>query len=150
MSTVNTSLFEVVAFFQDQENYGAHDWDGKGECPQHWKFKGGEPVAIVGNLSADEALTYLDDKTYANTQVDTLVSSRAIECDDEYFRRSLTGWGIRFQGVTSAVEKAYNDYNQDTWSIVEALERKDAEQSLRIAQQVERANDEYYLSLECH
>jgi hypothetical protein len=24
------------------ENYGAHDWDGEGECPQYWKFKGGE------------------------------------------------------------------------------------------------------------
>lgn len=27
---------------QYMENYGAHDWDGKGECPQYWKFKGGE------------------------------------------------------------------------------------------------------------
>jgi len=26
---------------QHMENYGAHDWDGKGECPQHWKPKGG-------------------------------------------------------------------------------------------------------------
>ena len=24
---------------QYMENYGAHDWDGQGECPQHWKFK---------------------------------------------------------------------------------------------------------------
>jgi hypothetical protein len=27
---------------QYMENYGAHDWDGTGECPQYWKFKGGE------------------------------------------------------------------------------------------------------------
>jgi len=27
---------------QYMENYGAHDWDGEGECPQRWKFKGGE------------------------------------------------------------------------------------------------------------
>jgi hypothetical protein len=27
---------------QFMENYGAHDWDGVGECPQYWKFKGGE------------------------------------------------------------------------------------------------------------
>ena len=26
---------------QIQENYGAHDWDGTGACPQYWKFKGG-------------------------------------------------------------------------------------------------------------
>ena len=26
---------------QVEENYGAHDWDGEGECPQRWKMKGG-------------------------------------------------------------------------------------------------------------
>ena len=33
---------------QYQENYGAHDWDGEGECPQYWKFKGGTEYMIVG------------------------------------------------------------------------------------------------------
>ena len=27
---------------QYSENYAAHDWDGKGECPQYWKAKGGQ------------------------------------------------------------------------------------------------------------
>ena len=27
---------------QYMENYGAHAWDGQGECPQHWKPKGGQ------------------------------------------------------------------------------------------------------------
>jgi hypothetical protein len=27
---------------QFMENYGAHGWDGVGECPQYWKAKGGE------------------------------------------------------------------------------------------------------------
>ena len=26
---------------QIRENYGAHDWDGVGVCPQYWKCKGG-------------------------------------------------------------------------------------------------------------
>ena len=30
------------------ENYGAHDWDGEGECPQYWKFKGGSEYFIEG------------------------------------------------------------------------------------------------------
>jgi len=30
------------------ENYGAHDWDGTGECPQYWKFKGGSEYKITG------------------------------------------------------------------------------------------------------
>jgi hypothetical protein len=32
---------------QNKENYGAHDWDGKGECPQRWKFKGGSCIKIT-------------------------------------------------------------------------------------------------------
>ena len=32
---------------QDYENYGAHDWDGTGECPQYWKAKGGADFFIV-------------------------------------------------------------------------------------------------------
>jgi len=32
---------------QYKENYGAHDWDGQGECPQYWKFKGGETFVMA-------------------------------------------------------------------------------------------------------
>ena len=36
---------------QYRENYGAHDGDGTGECPQHWKNKGGSTYVVVGNAS---------------------------------------------------------------------------------------------------
>ena len=32
---------------QYKENYGAHDWDGTGDCPQHWKFKGGSCIKVM-------------------------------------------------------------------------------------------------------
>ena len=34
--------------FQTQylENYGAHAWDGEGECPQRWKPKGGSTYVV--------------------------------------------------------------------------------------------------------
>jgi len=38
----------LVINTQYKENYGAHDWDGKGECPQYWKFKGGETYFVDG------------------------------------------------------------------------------------------------------
>jgi len=43
---------------QYMENYGAHDWDGKGECPQYWKMKGGEDYFIlnVGETEVDSAV----------------------------------------------------------------------------------------------
>lgn len=41
---------KLVIETQYRENYGAHDWDGKGECPQYWKSKGGSTY-VVNNFS---------------------------------------------------------------------------------------------------
>ena len=38
----------LVIDTQYMENYGAHDWDGQGECPQYWKMKGGEEYMVTG------------------------------------------------------------------------------------------------------
>jgi hypothetical protein len=45
---------KLVIQTQIQENYGAHDWNGEGECPQYWKFKGGNTY-VVENLSEKHA-----------------------------------------------------------------------------------------------
>ena len=37
---------KIVIQTQVRENYGAHDWDGEGACPQRWKFKGGETYVV--------------------------------------------------------------------------------------------------------
>ena len=44
----------VVFQTQYRENYGAHDWDGEGECPQYWKSKGGSTY-IVSATAAEIA-----------------------------------------------------------------------------------------------
>jgi len=44
---------KLVILTQFRENYGAHDWDGKGECPQYWKFKGGDTYIV--EVSLEEA-----------------------------------------------------------------------------------------------
>ena len=31
----------ILIHTQYEENYGAHDWNGIGTCPEHWKMKGG-------------------------------------------------------------------------------------------------------------
>ncbi len=36
----------IIITTQYQENYGAHDWDGTGSCPQHWKNKGSHLFSI--------------------------------------------------------------------------------------------------------
>lgn len=49
-----TNSIRVVIATQYLENYGAHDWDGEGECPQRWKPKGGSTY-IVSASAADIA-----------------------------------------------------------------------------------------------
>lgn len=38
------TLLQITA--QYYENYGAHSWDGQGECPQRWKAKGGQMFTL--------------------------------------------------------------------------------------------------------
>jgi len=41
----------IIIHTQYRENYGAHDWDGTGECPQHWKNKGGETYILDSGVN---------------------------------------------------------------------------------------------------
>lgn len=45
----------VHVMTQCRENYGAHDWDGVGQCPQYWKNKGGDDYVIGGAPSVEDA-----------------------------------------------------------------------------------------------
>ena len=67
--------------FQTQfmENYGAHDWDGKGECPQYWKYKGGE--TYVFEVSIEQAMS----KEFYAECVDAICGG------DEYYKEYLLG-----------------------------------------------------------
>jgi len=49
-----SNSIRVVFHTQYRENYGAHDWDGEGYCPQRWKCKGGSTY-IVSASAADIA-----------------------------------------------------------------------------------------------
>ena len=51
---------KLVIQTQYKENYGAHDWNGEGECPQYWKFKGGETY-VVPNVDPNNAPNNIDD-----------------------------------------------------------------------------------------
>lgn len=69
MTTTTTTRF-VQIFTQLRENYGAHDWDGVGNCPQQWKNKSGS-VFILG------------------PDVDVDKFKRSIEFADDYFEESV-------------------------------------------------------------
>jgi hypothetical protein len=84
---------------QDQENYGAHDWDGEGECPQRWKFKGGADF-FVPKFKGGEA--------EATTAVMALRSS--IEEHNEYFRREVLGWKLVDNDYLTEFERSQLEY----------------------------------------
>jgi hypothetical protein len=65
---------KVAIYTQILENYGAHDWDGKGVCPQHWKPKGGE-VYVVPNLTAAQ-ISKIKDKGIPN--LTALISTNTV------------------------------------------------------------------------
>lgn len=42
---------KLVIQTQFRENYGAHDWNGVGACPQYWKNKGGDTYFIDTSIA---------------------------------------------------------------------------------------------------
>ena len=76
----------LVIDTQYQENYGAHDWDGVGECPQYWKFKGGSEFKVTGiprNVDVDRVLFMLGQEVQwsDNGSISTVIGTH-FESDD--------------------------------------------------------------------
>lgn len=62
--------FRIIVSTQFYENYGAHDWDGQGECPQYWKAKGGDEFYIPLSLRQVLALGAKGIKALVNEAMD--------------------------------------------------------------------------------
>lgn len=74
-------MSKLLITTQVLENYGAHDWDGEGECPSYWKAKGGNDY-VVKNIDINRAA---DIANWAAGQ---------IEQDNEYFREYILSWEV--------------------------------------------------------
>jgi len=87
----------LVIRTQYMENYGAHDWDGKGECPQYWKMKGGSEYKITGvPLNIDHA---------------EVVAAADIEKSNEYCREYILDWSVESDDYLSWFEKSQLEYD---------------------------------------
>ncbi len=84
---------------QYQENYGAHDWDGEGQCPQYWKFKGGQDY-VVENFKGGEA----------GATMAIMALRKDIECDNDHFREHIVGWNIVADDYLTDFEKSQLEY----------------------------------------
>jgi hypothetical protein len=91
-------MSKLLITTQVYENYGAHDWDGEGECPQYWKAKGGEEY-VVKNFKKFSMVT------------DVVMAVRdQIECDGEYFRESIIGWEVVADDYLTDFERSQLEY----------------------------------------
>lgn len=91
---------KLVIHTQCKENYGAHNWDGKGEVPQYWKFKGGSTY-VVENITKPQMDKILSEG------IPTL--TKMIESYDEAFEEYIIDW--EFIGDS---ETAWEEW-QDPW-----------------------------------
>ena len=98
---------------QTQENYGAHDWDGEGACPQYWKFKGGSEY-FVADVVAAEA-----DKVVSE------VRSR-IEEDSAYYREYILSWSLVADDFLTEFEQDQLDYEGKIRFPAKVLEKETA------------------------
>jgi len=89
----------LVIDTQFQENYGAHDWDGEGACPQYWKFKGGSSYKVVGVPEGFD--------------IDTAVGivSPEIVRDNDYCREYILGYRMEADDYLSDFERSQLEYD---------------------------------------
>ena len=71
---------------QVYENYGAHDWDGVGECPEYWKAKGGNDY-VVRNVDPCDMLDVIVDRVRSQIEQDNdsfqeTIIDRSLVADD--------------------------------------------------------------------
>jgi hypothetical protein len=78
---------KLYIFTQDQENYGAHDWDGEGEAPQYWKAKGGTDYIV-------DVEGFRWNEEFADKKLRMIVDELRFIIDEssDYYRSSIIGY----------------------------------------------------------
>jgi len=87
---------------QVEENYGAHDWDGTGQCPQYWKMKGSNDYMFdLGPAGrSEEALDELAEMFRGQ-----------IEENNEGYREYIIGYGQVEDNFLTDFEKSQLEYD---------------------------------------
>jgi len=82
-------IFRIAITTQVYENYGAHDWDGIGSCPQYWKAKGGnEYQRVIG--TANEVINL------GRAGIERIVAEvkSKVEKSDDSWDEYMIGWDL--------------------------------------------------------
>ncbi len=92
-------MAKLLISTQYQENYGAHDWDGEGQCPQYWKFKGGSEY-VIENFKGGQAEATMAIMAVRND----------IEVSNDYVREQIVGWDIVPNNHLTDFERSQLEY----------------------------------------
>ena len=91
--------FNIIISTQIHENYGAHDWDGEGQCPQYWKAKGGDEYRHPLALNLAE----VQDRAKVEVIVKELTDS--VTRDNDSFLETVIDWYFLAVGDLTFSEK---------------------------------------------
>jgi hypothetical protein len=92
---------QLLITTQTQENYGAHDWDGEGACPQYWKFKGGQDYKYSLGSTLRNADTIQEIVEYFRPR---------IEEDNQYYRNHIIGYEVVADDYLTEFEQSQLEY----------------------------------------
>ena len=92
---------QLLITTQIQENYGAHDWDGTGTCPQYWKFKGGNDYKYDLGSTLRNAQSLAELVNHFRGQ---------IEEDNDYYRNHIIGYEVVADDFLTEFEQSQLDY----------------------------------------
>ena len=97
------SLIASLVLTQYRENYGAHCWDGTGECPQHWKNKFGSEYMVKDAPSLVDAEHFVNEYICDKNDYSDEFVVNAVDCDimydkvvPEYQEVVVIDWDSRF------------------------------------------------------
>ena len=97
-------MSKLLITTQVYENYGAHDWDGVGECPQYWKAKGGTDY-VVKKFKTNAR------RSIAESATEAVMALRSqIEKDNEFYRESIMDWRVVTDDYLTEFERDQLEY----------------------------------------
>jgi len=89
-------MAKLLITTQVYENYGAHDWDGQGQCPQYWKAKGGSDYVV---------------KKFKGDMTTAVMALRdQIEEDNEGYRETIIDFRLVEDNYLTEFEQSQLDY----------------------------------------
>lgn len=81
-------MAKLLITTQVYENYGAHDWDGTGECPVHWQAQG-SMAYVLKNFKSNRRRGIADSATEA-----VMCLRSQIESTTDYWQEKIKDWQL--------------------------------------------------------